>query len=334
MSEAKNNKIERWLHRTATQALALLPLITLPVCLVYLQGYSLQFWSGLLGAPGWGVSLGLELLHLWFWSRSALSKGVFRFGWGLMAAAATLLLLAGAMQQMTRPYLEAEKERAAISQMRMSLKAEAEVIKQNLGAYRKMAADQGRRGWQEDIRRETTRLLENTEKLRQMSTPIFTEGDAPNQMLSTVADLMLWVVVAVALLFQGGVILSVWCLTAALRSVDVPVSSSPKQLRIAEKNGRNISSYSENFSVGPKGIEQAFFKELWGRIEVYALHNRETLAGNNGKITQAALVNDLGIKAPDLSAIKYLGTGEEVERRPARASVEILADKFGLKIPG
>ena len=53
-----------WLER--------LPLVVLMVCVAFLQGYGLRFWGGLLGGSGWGVSVGLEVLHIWFWYRAAL----------------------------------------------------------------------------------------------------------------------------------------------------------------------------------------------------------------------------------------------------------------------
>ncbi len=47
-----------WLER--------LPLVVLVLSIAFLQGYALLFWEGLLGTAGWGVSVGLEVLHCGF----------------------------------------------------------------------------------------------------------------------------------------------------------------------------------------------------------------------------------------------------------------------------
>ena len=57
------------------------------------------------------------------------------------------------------------------------------------------------------------------------------------------------------------------------------------------------------------------------------------VAKGNGKITQTALASDLGVKAPDFSAIKLLALGQEVPRNPSRESVERLAKRFGIEMP-
>ncbi len=50
-----------------------------------------------------------------------------------------------------------------------TLEVEAQVLKSNLQAYRKMAAGQGRRGWQDDIRRDTAQLQNIAGQLRKLS---------------------------------------------------------------------------------------------------------------------------------------------------------------------
>ncbi len=79
--------------------------------------------------------------------------------------------------------------------------------------------------------------------------------------------------------------------------------------------------------------ETNFYKGLWKAIEEYTENNRDRLSNGNGKVTQLQLGTEFGIKLPDLSAIKLLGQGEAVERKPARASVEMLAERFGLLVP-
>ena len=59
---------------------------------------------------------------------------------------------------------------------------------------------------------------------------------------------------------------------------------------------------------------------------------RKNLA--NGKVTQRALTSNLGLVAPALSAIDLLGQGFSVERKPARASVEIPPVGVGSGVPG
>ena len=87
------------------------------------------------------------------------------------------------------------------------------------------------------------------------------------------------------------------------------------------------------FRPKPKRPETQFYEDLWCAIEAYRCNGAANFAQNNGKPSQAALADDLGIKAPDLSAIKLLAEGEPIERKPARASVEMLAKKFGLQLP-
>ncbi len=75
-----------------------------------------------------------------------------------------------------------------------------------------------------------------------------------------------------------------------------------------------------------------FYRELWKAIEAYGASNRERLANGTGRVTQAVLADDLGVTAPDLSAIKLLAMGEALQRKPARASVERLAGRLGLGV--
>ncbi len=101
-------------------------------------------------------------------------------------------------------------------------------------------------------------------------------------------------------------------------------------------NGAAISTISEKpetFRRNPKCPEMNFYGELWKAIETYAGTNRERRAKNGSQRSQASLAKDLGIKAPDLSAIKLLAVGAQLDRKPARASVVLLAKKFGLHMP-
>ena len=189
----------------AAWSLERLPILVLPLSVVFLQGYALRFWTGLLGTPGGGVSLGLELLHLWFWNRAAATAGRKRLGWGFLAMAATGLLLAGALHEIAQPFIQESTRLEVATRERASLEEEAVVLKKNLEAYRDMAAGQGRRGWREDIRQDTARLTAITRRLSKLSGLSTGAGPPNNNLLfSPLNGLMLWVVIAVALLFQAG----------------------------------------------------------------------------------------------------------------------------------
>jgi len=174
-----------------------LPFATLPICIVFLQGYAIRFWIGLLGGPGWAVSLGLELLHLWFWFQSAATHRWRRFGWGVLAMVATGLLLAGAVHEVAKPLLQDTARYEAQSQTRIYLESEAVALRRNLAAYREMAAGQKRRGWQQDIRRDSARLTSITKLLSELA------GAANSPDLSSLPlilpwlnGVMIWVVIA------------------------------------------------------------------------------------------------------------------------------------------
>lgn len=318
-----------------------LPLATLPICIVFLQGYAIQFWIGLLGNPGWAVSLGLELLHVSFWYQSAATGQWRRFGWGVLAMVATGLLLASAIHEVARPLLQDSVRFQAQTQTRTSLEAEAVVLRMNLVAYREMAAGQGRRGWQDDIRRDTARLSTITKRLSELAGAANSPDLSSTRLiLPWLNGVMIWVVIAVVCLFQVGVILAIWKLSGSSRNTELPFRPSVQTSRNNEQTISAVSGISDeprndgaNISAVCQKPETGFYRELWKRIEAHARNNRESLAQGNGKVTQAALASDLEVNAPDLSAIKLLGLGETVERKPARASVEMLCQKFGLEIP-
>ena len=146
-----------------------LPLLVLLLAVAFLQGYSLVFWGDLLGKSGWGVSVGIEVIHLWAWYRAAVTVRYARAGWMVLAVVATTLLLAGALHEVTRPLFHTAARIEVAAQERETLEAEAGVLRSNLVAYRDMAASQGRRGWQVDIRRDTARLQAITERLRSLT---------------------------------------------------------------------------------------------------------------------------------------------------------------------
>ena len=179
------------------------PVVVLAVCVVFLQGYALVFWTGLLGKAGWGVSLGLEVIHLWAWFRAAVSARFSRLAWMILAFAATGLLLAGALREVSKPLLLDSARIEAASQQWQSLEAESGVLKANLTAFRDMAATQGRRGWRDDIRRDTARLQAITEKLQTLTNQSGKSGRRPWLNQATQGG-----VVAVAVLFQIAAVLA------------------------------------------------------------------------------------------------------------------------------
>ena len=94
------------------------------------------------------------------------------------------------------------------TQQRQFLYAESGVLKANLAAFRDMAANQGRRGWRDDIRRDTARLQAITEKLRTLTIQSGKLGRRPWLNQATQGG-----VVAVAVLFQVAAVLAVWSLS-------------------------------------------------------------------------------------------------------------------------
>ncbi len=326
-----------------TRVLEFLPIITLPVCIVFLQGYAIRFWTGLLGGPGWGLSLGLELLHFWFWSRSAATTGRQRFGWGVLAMLATVLLLASAVHEIARPLIANTVRTQAQLQERQSLETQAAVLRANLTAYREMAAGQQRRGWQDDIRRDTARLNEITQKLRELLGLSGRSGKTGGLILPWLNGALVWVVIAVAVLFEAGVILAVWTLSGRCNDTGKPFRRGVSEAEIKRKSVSAVSGISDDprnngkaisdISATPKCPEMKFYRDLWQAIEGHGVTHSKKLANGNGRVTQGALACDLGVKAPDLSAIKLPAMGEAVERKPARAAVETLAEKLGVPLP-
>ena len=328
-----------------------LPLVTLLVSISFLQGYAIRFWVGLLGSPGWAVSMGLELLHLWFWNRAAVSAGRSRIGWATLALVATGLLLAGAIHEVARPLLQERERTDSQVQQRAVLEEETAVLKANLVAYREMAAGQGRRGWQEEIRRDTERLAQITQKFRELSTrPANSSRVSGALVVPWLNGLMVWVVVAVAVLFQIGVILAVWSLSGnhsasrnSFRPSVLPSRNAPATISAVSEisaESRNaaatispISETPETFRRNPKCPETDFYKELWAAIEAHRGNGTASLAKNGSQPSQAQLARHLGVSPPDLSAIKLLAAGAQLDRKPARASVVMLAKKFGLHMP-
>ena len=138
---------------------------------------------------------------------------------------------------------------------------------------------------------------------------------------------------AVAVLFQIAAVLAVWSLSGGSRKAEILFPSQ----KSVSRNGGNVSaSVSETVEMlrgQVKSPEQGLYKQLWNRIEAHARSNSARLARGNGKISQAALASDLGIKAPDLSGIKLLAQGQDVPRNPSRESVERLAEMFQVEMP-
>lgn len=117
-----------------------LPIVVLILSITFLQGYALSFWDGLLGRAGLGVSIGLEVLHIWFWYKSAISAHFARLSWIMLATVATGLLLAGALHEVSKPLLLNSARIETVAQQRKSLEAETRVLNANLAAFRDMAA--------------------------------------------------------------------------------------------------------------------------------------------------------------------------------------------------
>ena len=309
-----------WLER--------LPLLVLALSVVFLQGYAIKFWDGLLGTSGWGVSVGLEVLHLWFWYRAAISARSARLGWMVLAVAATVLLPAAAIHEVTRPLLQDSARIEAADQQRKSLESEAQVLTSNLDAFRDMAAGQGRRGWQDDIRRDTARLQAIAERLRSLATHSGEAARRPWLNQATQGG-----VVAVAVLFQLAVVLAVWSLSGGSRKTIEPFRPESVPNPEPEIVSEIISGIPETLRAQDKSPEQGVYRKIWEKIEAHARCNVARLARGNGKISQASLARDLGVSAPDLSGIKFLAQGQDVPRNPSRDSVERLARRFGVSMP-
>ncbi|MBW8003056.1 MAG: helix-turn-helix transcriptional regulator [Planctomycetes bacterium] len=305
-----------------------LPVVVLIVCISFLQGFSLRFWAELLGSVGWGVSIGLEVIHIWAWFRAAVSGGMSRFAWMLLAVAATALLLAAALHEVTRPLLQESGRIEAAGQERESLQSESRVLMSNLEAYRDMSAVQGRRGWQDDIRRDTARLQIITGQLRKL-------GNAPGNTARRpwLTKVTHGGVIAVAVLFQIAAVLAVWTLSVGSRKIETPFRVENAKSRNEGNVSPPVSETPETFRTPSKQQDTGFYRELWSQIETHATGNSARLARGNGKCSQAALARDLGINPPDLSAIKLIAQGQQVPRNPSRESVERLAKRFEIEIP-
>jgi len=309
-----------WLER--------LPIAVLILSITFLQGYALQFWDGLLGLSGWGVSFGLEVLHLWFWDRAAVSVRSTRAGWIVLAIVATGLLLAGTLHEVTQPLLQESAQIESVDQQRQSLAAEAQVLKANLAAFRDMAAGQGRRGWQDDIRRDTARLQAITDRLRALSAH---SGNAARRpWLNQVTQ---GGVVAVAVLFQLAAVLAIWAISGNRHSAGISLRGQ----RTLSENCKNGSAPDSKAGVTlrtpPRTYDTGFYLRLWRGVETHAKANKARLARRSGMILQATLAKGLGINAPDLSAIKLLGEGKQVPRNPSLESVQNLVKRFALEVP-
>lgn len=302
-----------------------LPLVVLGISVLFLQGYALRFWNGLLGTSGWGISIGLEVLHIWFWYRAAMSAGLSRFAWVVLAVLATALLLGGALHEVSRPLLRESARIDVVNQTRRSLENEARLLTENLAAFRDMAADQGRRGWQDDIRRDTARLQEVATQLRNL-----TAGPSNTARRPWINQVAQGGVVAVAVLFQIAAVLAIWTISRSCRNG--MNSFRPKATQ--RNNGETILEEPETFRAQAAPSDQEYYQQLWSHIQNHARTHKARLGRGNGKFSQAALAADLGIKAPDLSAIKLLAQGRDVPRKPSRDSVERLAHMFLVEING
>ena len=313
---------------TASWCLERLPIVVLILSVMFLQGYALMFWTGLLGKAGWGVSLGLEILHVWFWYRAATSIRFPRAAWIILAIVATGLLLTSALHEVTRPLLQESAQIEAAGQERESLQSESRVLMSNLDAYREMAASQGRRGWRDDIRRDTARLQIITGQLRKL-------GNAPGN-----AARRPWLnkvtqggVIAVAVLFQLSVILSIWSLSTGNRETVSQISSESETKNEQKVVSPRVSETVETFRAEAKQPNTDFYRQLWSQIEAHTRSNSARLAGGNGKISQRSLCRDIEINPPDLSGIKLLARGEKVSRNPSKDSVGKLSKRFGIEMP-
>ena len=313
---------------TASWCLERLPVVVLIICISFLQGFSLRFWAELLGSVGWGVSLGLEVIHIWAWFRAAVSGGMSRFAWMLLAIAATALLLAAALHEVTQPLLQESVRIEAADQQRKSLTNEARILTENLAAFRDMAATQGRRGWQDDIRRDTARLQTITDQVRILTAHSGNTARRPWLTQATQGG-----VVAVAVLFQVAAVLAVWTISAGNRKGERPFRVENAKSRNEGNVSPPVSETDETFRSLPKQPDKELYRQLWSRIEAHAKGNSARLARGNGKISQAALARDLAINPPDLSAIKLIAQGQQVPRNPSKEAIGKLAKRFGIAMP-
>ena len=305
-----------------------LPVVVLALSIAFLQGFALTFWHDLVGPSGWGVSAGIEIIHLWAWYRAAVSARFARLGWVLLAVAATALLLAGAIHEVTRPMRTESARIEANGQERQSQQEEALVLQANLAAFRDMAAGQGRRGWQDNIRRDTARLQAITERLRILNN--YSDNQTHIPWLNQVTQ---GGVIAVAVLFQLSAILAVWCLSGGSRNTVTAFRPDPPPKSEPETAPTSVSETVETFRPDSKHPDRDLYRQLWGAIEAHASSNSARLAGNTGKVSQRSLARNLGIGAPDLCAVKRLSEGQAVPRNPSQHSVETLAARFGIEIP-
>ena len=201
---------------------------------------------------GWGVSIGLEVIHLWAWYRAAVSGGMSRFAWMVLAVAATALLLAAALHEVTHPLLQESVRIEAADQQRESLENESRILNANLEAFLDMAASQGRRGWQDDIRRDTARLMEITNRLRILTTQ--SSNTARQPWLSKVAQ---GGVIAVAVLFQIAAILAIWNLSGCSRKTIKPFRLDPEPKIVSETVVMNGANQSDSLRKHIKSQQQS-----------------------------------------------------------------------------
>ena len=305
-----------------------LPIVVLILSITFLQGYALSFWDGLLGRAGLGVSIGLEVLHIWFWYKSAISAHFARLSWIMLATVATGLLLAGALHEVSKPLLLDSARIETVAQQRKSLEAETRVLNANLAAFRDMAATQGRRGWRRDIRRDTARLQAITENLQKITNQSGKLGRRPWLNQATQGG-----VVSVAVLFQIAAVLAVWSLSGGSRKAERPFRVESAKYRNNGNVSPLVSETVGTFRNSSKQPNPEFYRRLWSQIESHAQRNSTRLAGGNGKCSQAALARDMGINPPDLSAIKLISQGRQVPRNPSKEAIVKLAKRFDIGMP-
>ncbi|MBW8003278.1 MAG: hypothetical protein FVQ80_14890 [Planctomycetes bacterium] len=313
---------------TVSWCLERLPVVVLLLSIAFLQGYALLFWNGLLGRAGWGVSVGLEVLHLWFWYRAAVSTRLSRFAWTILAVVATGLLLAGTLHEVTQPLLQESGRVEAADQERESLQSESRVLMSNLEAYRDMAATQGRRGWRDDLRRDTARLQTITDQLR-----ILTAHSGNTARRPWLTKVTQGGVIAVAVLFQIAAVLAVWTLSVGSRKNEKPFRVENAKSRNEGNVSGSVSETVETFRTPSKQPNTDFYRQLWRQIEALASSNTARLARGNGKISQASLCRDIGVSPPDLSAIKLISQGQQVPRNPSKEAISKLAKRFKIEMP-
>jgi hypothetical protein len=126
-----------------------LPLAILPLAVALLQTHGIPFWQTQVGWwPGLGWSLLLELISLWLWFRPG-----WRW-WRPMAWAATLLLLAGPLYQVSDPLVRdlvaLRGEDQGLAAQVALLQGQAVEAQQSLDRYQRLSLA-GRYGWQGKI---------------------------------------------------------------------------------------------------------------------------------------------------------------------------------------